>query len=270
MPACNRCASLIIGLHFAAPFAFCDDPYLNTQLRKLPSVHSVTSTPIKNKPKQIIIHLLNWHFISKDDYAAEISDSSDGKLSEAEINKRYLKFLNDVQAIQNEQKQILRYLIKHHNVRSVYMEGLTEKILCAFNRFIKTLREFEVPEGDGAFDMFLKEQYRRDSLQMGAAAQLVISNELKSVVPLENAKAFEAANPVSKDGKIRFDENAEEKREDEMLKILMREQGIKVIVLGGGHDMTDNLKRMKSDEILFVRVSSKEYVRVHVVNNISY
>lgn len=261
----SHCASIILILHLTAPFAFCDDPNLISQLQKLPSVHSVTSTPTKSKPKQIIIHLLNWHFISKEDFAADISDLSDGKLSEEEIDKQYLKLLNDVEAIQKEQKQILRYLIKHHKVRSVHMEGLSEKNLSAFNSFIKTLKEFEVPEGDGAFDLFLKEQYRRDLMQMGAAAHLMISNELNSVLPLENAEAFEAANPVGKDGKIRFDEAAEEKREDEMLRVLMKSQGIKVVVLGGGHDFTDRLERMNLGSVQYVRVRTKQYQRI--VNN---
>ncbi|MEQ8853589.1 hypothetical protein [Gimesia sp.] len=257
-----HCASIILCLHFADSLAFCDDSDLPTQLRKLPSVHSVTSTPTKSKPKQIIIHLLNWHFVSKEDFAADLSDSSDNEFSETEINKRYLEFLNDVEAVQKEQRQILRFLIKKHEVRSVYMEGLTEKNLKAFNSFIKTLREFEVPEGDGAFDLFLKEQYRRDCIQMGAAAQLLISNEIKTALPLENAEAFEAANPVGKDGKVRFVEAAEEKREDGMVKNLLKGQGIKVIVIGGGHDLSDNLKRMKVDSVQYVRVSGKQYERI--------
>lgn len=167
-----------------------------------------------------------------------------------------------MKAIQKEQKQILRYLIKHHKVRSIYMEGLTEKNLSAFNSLVKTLREFEMPEGDSALDLFFKEQYRRDFLQMGAAAQLLISNELNSVLPLEKAEAFEAANPVNKDGKLNFDEEAEEKREDEMIKIFMKGEGIKVIVLGGGHDLSDCLKRMKMDSVLYVRVRTKGYEKV--------
>ncbi|MEQ8852785.1 hypothetical protein [Gimesia sp.] len=257
-----HCASIFLCLHLPASASFCDDPNLITQLRKLPSVYSVTSKPTKPKPKQIVIHLLNWHYVSKEDFAADLSDLSDGKLSEAEIDKRYLEFLNDVESVQKEQKQILRYLIKHHKVRSVYMEGLTEKNLSAFNSFIKTLREFEVPEGDGTFDLFFKEQYRRDLLQMGAPAQLLINRQLKSVLPLENAEAFEAANPVGKDGKIQIDEKAEEKREDEMIKILLKGQGIKVIVLGGGHDLSDCLKRMKLDSVQYLRLSSKGYQRI--------
>ncbi|KAA0134446.1 hypothetical protein V6x_51730 [Gimesia chilikensis] len=80
---------------------------------------------------------------------------------------------------------------------------------------------------------------------MGAAAHLLISNELNSVLPLENAETFEAANPAGKDGKIRFDKEAEEKREDEMIKNLLKGQGIKVVVLGGGHDLSGSIKRMK-------------------------
>ncbi|QGQ23951.1 hypothetical protein F1728_15235 [Gimesia benthica] len=208
---------------------------------------------------------MSWHFVSKEDFAADLSASSDGKLSEEETDEQYLEFLDDVEAIQKEQRQMLRFLIKHHKVRSVHMEGLTEKNLNAFNSFVKTLREFEVPDGDGAFDLFLREQYRRDLMQLGAAAQLKISNELKYVLPLENAEAFEAANPVGKDGSIHLDKIAEERREDEMLKILLKGQGIKVILLGGGHDLTDNLKRMEVDAVLYVRVSTKAYLMV--VNN---
>ena len=142
------------------------------------------------------------------------------------------------------------------------MEGLSEKNLSAFNRFVKTLREFEVPEGDGVFDLFLKEQYRRDCLQMGAATQLLINRRLKSVLPLQNAETFEKANPVGKDGKVRIDKETEEKREDEMIKILVKGQGIKVIVLGGGHELTDNLEGMKLDSVQYVRVSGKQYQRI--------
>ena len=38
-------------------------------------------------------------------------------------------------------------------------------------------------------------------------------------------EAIKLANPLAKDGKIQFDEEAEEKREDEMLKTLRKWQG---------------------------------------------
>lgn len=263
MPRLSLCACVLLCLHFAVAATFADEPSpgadLSSQLRKIPTTASVVNTPIKSKPKQIIIHLLNWHFVSRDDFATDLSDSSSGKLSEAEIERQYFEFLEDVEAIQKEQKQILRYLIKNHEVRSVYLEGLTEKNLNAFNSFVKTLREFEVPEGDGAFDLFLKEQYKRDLMQLGVPAQLMITNELNSVIPLENSAAFKTANPIGGNGKIQFDEKAEEKREDEMLKILRKGQGINVIVLGGGHDLTDNLERMELDSVQYIRVATNSY-----------
>tara|TARA_R110001592_G_scaffold29135_3_gene105978 strand:- start:14629 stop:15438 length:810 start_codon:yes stop_codon:yes gene_type:complete len=266
MSRLSLCASIILCLHFAVAASLADEPSpgadLSSQLRKIPTVASVVNTPINSKPKQIIIHLLNWHFVSRDDFATDLSDSSDGKLSEADIERQYFEFLDDVEAIQKEQKQILRYLIKNCEVRSVYLEGLTEKNLKALNSFVKTLREFEVPEGNGAIDLFLKEQYRRDLMQLGVPTQLMITNELKSVIPLENSAAFKSANPNAENGKIQVDEKVEEKREDEMLKILRKGQGINVIVLGGGHDLTDNLERMKLDSVLYIRVTSSHYKKV--------
>ena len=195
-------------------------------------------------------------------FGTDLSDSIDGRLSEAEIEKQYLGFLNDVEAVQKEQKQILRFLIKNHEVRSVYLEGLTGKNLSAFNSFVKTLGEFGVPEGNCAIDLFLKEQYRRDLMQLGVPAQLMISNEQKSVLPLENSEAFKSAKPIAKDGKIHFDEEAEEKRVDEMVKILRKGQGISVIVLGGGHSLPDSLERVKLESILYFRVTTNRYKKL--------
>lgn len=254
--------SLFLLLPETTLFGENSGPNLTTQLRKIPGVHSVTSTPIKSKPKQVIIHLLNWHFISREDYAADISDIEGKPIPEEELEKQYTEFLDEVEAIQKEQKRILRHLIKQHKIQSVYIEGLTEKNLSAFSKFIKTLREFEVPKGDDAFDLFFKDQYRKDLLQMGVAAQLLISKELKAVLPLENAEAFESANPITKDGKIRFDEMADQRREDEMVKILMKKKEISVIVLGGDHDLTDNLKRLKVGAVRYVRVTTKQYEKV--------
>lgn len=85
---------------------------------------------------------------------------------------------------------------------------------------------------------------------------------MKAVLPLENAEAFESANPITKDGKVRFNKDADQRREDEMVKILQKGKGISVIVLGGDHDLSDNLERMSLDSIRYVRVSSKQYERV--------
>lgn len=156
MPRLSLCASIILCLHIAVSTSHAEEPSteseLSFQLRKIPGVHSVTSTPTKSKPKKIIIHSLNWHFLSKEDYTADPSDSLDGKFPEAEIEKQHYDFLDDVEAIEKEQSQILRYLIKKHKVQSMYLKGLTEKILSAFNSFVKTLpftnSNFARREGD--------------------------------------------------------------------------------------------------------------------------
>jgi len=70
---------------------------------------------------------------------------------------------------------------------------------------------------------------------------LLIDGHIKAVVPAEDAKAYEAANPVQADGRIVFDENANEARGDAIVNTMMKASGTAVIVLGGAHDLSDNL-----------------------------
>ena len=71
--------------------------------------------------------------------------------------------------------------------------------------------------------------------------QLLIDGHIKAVVPAEDAKAFEAANPVQADGRIVFDEKANEAREDAIVTRMMKASGTAVLVLGGSHDLSDNV-----------------------------
>jgi hypothetical protein len=60
--------------------------------------------------------------------------------------------------------------------------------------------------------------------------QLLIDGHIKAVVPAEDAKAFEAANPVQADGRIVFDEKANEAREDAIVTRMMKASGTAVLV----------------------------------------
>jgi hypothetical protein len=72
--------------------------------------------------------------------------------------------------------------------------------------------------------------------------QLLIDGHIKAVVPAEDAKAYEAANPVQADGRIVFDEKATEARENAIVRnMLEKASGTAVLVLGGAHDLSDNV-----------------------------
>lgn len=77
--------------------------------------------------------------------------------------------------------------------------------------------------------------------QIGTPGQLLIDGHIKAVIPAEDAKAFAAANPVQADGRIVFDEKTNEVRENTIVKRMIKASGTAVLVLGGAHDLSDNV-----------------------------
>lgn len=251
-------------------------------LRAIPGVTDVEAKTAKGTPTHRIVHLLDWHYVPKDDYAADLRAIAEEPLSDAEINRAYLEFLDDVEAVQAEQKTVLRCLIRDHGLSQVYVEGLTEDDLPAFRAKIAGLVEIEanVPrlrrerdglvsliehgptddtsEEDRAFirriDAFL-EHHRREMLQIGAAGQLYLAGELDNLLPLEEPEGYAAANPVAAEGTVRFDAKAIEARQNSQVRRMLDGGPFAVVVLGGGNDLTDNV----SNDVQYIRISVESY-----------
>ncbi|QDT94150.1 hypothetical protein [Gimesia algae] len=207
-----------------------------------------------------IIHILNWHYVSRDDFAADLRTEIGKSQSDDQIDKEYLSFLDDVKAIQKEQAELLRRLIKKHDLNAVYVEGLTEKNHKGALKFINTMKNYEATRqpSDDPIDRLVKAQHHLNLLEAGAAARLVMTGELKTLLPAEDSKAMEAANPVQADGSVVIDKKADEAREDAIVKNLMKADGVVVIILGGGHDLSDNIKRAESN-CKYERVAVPKY-----------
>ena len=196
-----------------------------------------------------VIHVLNWHFVSLDDFAADLKANTGKPLTDDQIKEKYWAFQDDLKAIQNQQIVLLRQLIKKHKLKSVYIEGLTEKNKKEVMGAIESLKEYEKNKADPNWSPplsrgFLELFARQDKLELGAAGQLVVKGELDTLLPAEDSKAFEVANPVRSDGKVIFDKMADERREDAIVSNLLKGSGVVVIVLGEDHDLTDNIKRL--------------------------
>ncbi|MEK6238261.1 MAG: hypothetical protein N2C14_26395, partial [Planctomycetales bacterium] len=75
------------------------------ELKSLPGVHAVH---VKNAsaPKTRIIHILDWHFVPKDDFAADLRSESDDPISDDEMDDLYDEFLDEVEAVQEEQMAV--------------------------------------------------------------------------------------------------------------------------------------------------------------------
>jgi hypothetical protein len=73
---------------------------------------------------------------------------------------------------------------------------------------------------------------------------------------------MEAANPV-KDGKVEFDEAAIERREDAIVRnLLASESPVAVLMLGGDHDLAENLDRIGEGTVEYVTVQVEGHWKV--------
>lgn len=233
-------------------------------LRSLPGVHSVVVHPASKDATHRIIHIRNWHFVPKADFAADLRSLEGEALSDEKIETRYDEFLAEVDTVQAEQRKLLMSLIEHHRLKQVAIEGLTKHEIAAFEKRIEVLRDFEKhkPTGDSPIDLFILEMNRHDLLEIGAAGQLYLQGKLGEVLPAEEASALEEANPVSDDGKVVFDEKRNVAREDAVVRTLLKGGPLSVIVMGGAHDLADNAERLSHGTCEVVVVMTKAYRKV--------
>ena len=63
-------------------------------------------------------------------------------------------------------------------------------------------------------------------------------------LPAESVEALLQASPVTPDGKIEFNADTMEKREDAIVRRLLDSGPVVIVILGGGHDLADNIERL--------------------------
>lgn len=263
------------------------DVPLDEILRGLPDVAEVSVPVSPGKPTHRIVHLKDWHFVPKKLFAADLRDLSEEPITDEEIDRRYEDFLSEVETVQREQRTILRCLIQHHGLREVFCEGLTEQDVPIFEAQIEVLRNVEkqlpelrkqyaeatktlgdLEEGSDAHQttVELKEnlesllhRYRCDRLRIREAGHLYMDGEVK-ILPVEDREAWENANPLKGDGAVILDEEAIEARQDAQVKKMLDHGPLALVILGGGHDLSDNIKRLPND-CQYIVVTTKSHRR---------
>ncbi len=208
-------------------------------IKQLPEVAAVSVNAVANPVKRII-HVLNWHYVSKDDYLLD-----DGE-------QDYGEFLNDVERVQKEQVAFLKRL----KVRKIHYEGLTAKNKQAYSDRIDVLKRLKKRSNGTAVDDFVAQLRREDELQLGSPGYLLMNGEIDDVLPGDDADAMDRANPI-KEGKIEFDQKLNEAREAATVQLLLKHDE-SVLIMGGSHDLTDNLPV----SVEYVRVTLREYQRI--------
>ena len=243
-------------------------------LKQLPGVVAVEVPVQVERPKHRIVHLKNWHFLSKDLFAADIREVQGEEIPDAEIDALYEELLLEVELVQLEQIALLRCLIEHHGLKTVFCEGLTAENMPTYETKIIAIqtrqalaRTFQKLTADGEGDLASTElrqrigdelnQFRLDLLQIGAAGQLYAAGELKEVLPLDDAKLLKEASPLTKDGKISLDAKVIEARQDAQVQAMIDHGPFALCILGGAHDLADNVKRLAGGKCELVVVETE-------------
>jgi hypothetical protein len=213
-------------------------------LRQLPGVVDVEVVVRAEPATHRIIHLRDWHYVPRDLYAQDVRAAAGRPLSEAEVDRLHEELCLEVEAVQFEHLALLRCLIKHHGLRRVYGEGLTEEGEADFQETVEMLRDMEqvqVPEirrqlaevrglkrteKTAAVEkeiVDLLEQHRKRMLEIGTCGRLQIAGDIACVRPLDNAGALARARPFTRGGSMRFEQESDRAREDLMVKAVTKD-----------------------------------------------
>jgi hypothetical protein len=239
-------------------------------LRHLPGVAGVEVLVAAPNPTHCIIHLRDWHFVPKELFALEARHSAGRPLSDEEVNSLYEQNLLDVELVQIEQEAILRCLVRHHELRSVLVEGLTPHGLTKYREIIASFRDMneqltdlqvrraklkrEATAIDREIEVLVR-GHRRRVLEHGAVAQLAIAREIE-VLPLDEDEVLEQARP---DGKARLDPAKLEARHDAQVRAALASGPCRFIILGGSHDLSASIGRLGRGTAEYIRVTTRRY-----------
>jgi hypothetical protein len=208
-------------------------------LAQLPGVAKVEVTVAGERGR--LVHVLDWHFVPKEMLALEGRD--------------FDEHLGEVTRVQKQQGFLVARLIESHGLTEVFVEGVTEKDMADFDLRVESYRETvlaleerlaqarELDAKDIEKEIVaLIDARREDTLELGIAGQFLARDRLRKILPLDDADLLAAAKPV-KDGKLAPDQAKVEEREDAMVKSVVSQGMFGLIVLGGGHDLSDNIRR---------------------------
>lgn len=244
-------------------------------LRNLPGVVEIEVKVRVEKPTYRIVHLRDWHFITRDAFAIDARNTSENELTEEEISQLYGEFLLQVDAVQTEQLAILRRLIKDNGLKRIFVEGLSSEDMQMFLELVGTFRDIEqnqIPtlrkqlEEARELRAYKIEQQALDMLdehgvrllQIGAAGRLLFAGEIEKVMPLEDSVLHDKSDPIT-GNKIRFDRDRVKAREDAQVKAVLDKGPFGLVILGGSHDLSESVSRLSQGRCEYIQVTTKRF-----------
>lgn len=194
---------------------------------------------------KLIIHVLDYHIVEKSLFGK--CNGFEGEKLETE----YAQLIKDASAVHAAHLKILA------GVKEVFTEGLTDENFSIYRAKVRSitayhreLKQFSPDDGDVAKKIL--EEHRMELLRLGAETEHLLDGTGIVVRPAEGPE-YEAARPV--DGKL--DEKLQLAREEAIVKRIVKSGKTAWLVLGGGHDLTEIIR--KHGDWGYVRVKPKGY-----------
>jgi hypothetical protein len=193
------------------------------ELKALPGVDSVKVAVECDNPELTIVHIRDWHFIEYAEFEADV----EGKIAPELVRDQYLIFAGEVQAVQDQQELFLDAMASAGH-RDVWIEGLIPEFERAFQHICHAAARnglYETP----------------NPLSVGAAARLFVKKQIR-VHALDTDNGLRLTLPLDAAGKLRDVSDSDiEKRENLMMRQLKDHKGVAIVVLGGAHDLSNNV-----------------------------
>jgi hypothetical protein len=251
-------------------------------LRQLPGVVSVEVVPADGKPARRLIHLRDFHYVTRDLFALELRGQ--GAIAEEEIEVRYQEHLLQVEMVQLEHLALLRCLAKHHALRRVHVEGMAPEGVNNFREIVAQLKKTETRLYEQLQDLHgilqdakegterhakakevtkevlgLLERFQLDVLPWGTAGRLLMSGEVEEVLRLDDAKLLEEAKPIDPDGRYHLDDAKLSARHDGQVQAALQGGAFTLVILGGAHDLSESVRRLSAGQCEYLRITTTRY-----------
>ena len=159
----------------------------------------------------------------------------------------------DVEKVQADQLEIMRWLIREHGVKEIYSEGLTEKKMPDLRLRVEVLNDLKRLDDLGGMDAETAQRRHELILGIGTPGRLLLTKEI-DVLPLEVDDAHGGARPIAEADGVRYSPVRLDARRRAMVRRLPA-TGLAVLVLGGSHDLCQHF----DTGVLYIRVTPRNY-----------
>ena len=222
---------------------------LVTILRNCPEVTKVDN-PVK--AARCIIHIRDWHWVPYRYVVAELPSGT----PETTTMKAYLQHLNEVRDVQDEHYRLLQRP-GLNTIRTLYREGLTPDIQPQYQRISLTLWN-----GHRTLPPAHELLERPNVLSLGVPGRLIATGHHRKVMAADTDSTLSLTSPIGQNNRLKqIPDAAIEKREDHMVKLMQQASESCIIILGGAHNLADNVRRLSRGQLGLIVVTSKAYHR---------